>query len=338
MGMTSQQSDNGPNALANPPEKLLAFLQQEASFLLLGHRNPDGDAIGSALALGLILRNMGKRVSIAFPTTPPPWSHVLPGIEMLVQPPVPHADAAITLDCDGADRLAELKPVFLAHSLCADIDHHTGTDRPCSLSWVDSSAAATGILIYRLVRALNQPLTPEIATCIYIAIATDTGFFRFANTNSETLHTCAECVAAGANPRWIARHVVEDRPLAHLLLKGRALANLEQCLNDRVLCATLSQEDFDATNATRAHVEGIVDELKRAQGFDVYALFKGTAQLDQWDISLRSETVDCAAAAAHFGGGGHHAAAGFSFSGRLEQVRKELLTVLAEALAEVHNA
>lgn len=337
MKMKSPQSDTSPHDPAKPPVKLLAFLEQDASFLLLGHRNPDGDALGSALALGLLLRSMGKTVSIAFPSAPPPWAHILPGVEMLVHPPVPQADAAIALDCDGADRLAELKPVFLAHTRCADIDHHTGNDRPCVLSWVDSSASATGILIYRIVRALNQPLTPEIATCIYTAIATDTGFFRFANTDAETLRTCAECVAAGADPRWIAKHVIEDRPLAHILLKGRALAGLEQWVDGHVLCATLSQEDFDAANATRAHVEGIIDEVKRAQGFVAYVLFKGTAQLDQWDVSLRSETIDCAAAAAHFGGGGHRAAAGFSYSGNLAKVREELLSVLARAIAEVGN-
>ncbi len=317
-----------------PPAPLLALFQTHASFLLFGHENPDGDAVGSALALGHILRDMGKQVSVAFPTPPPDWWTHMPGADMVTQQPSQPPDVAVSLDCDDISRLDHLTEAYLQAPHCAEIDHHTNTRRSCEVFYVDPQASAVGVLIHRILTAMHQPLTAQIGTCIYWAIATDTGFFRFANTNAEALRVCAECVAAGADARRIARATVGNRPLAHLVLKGRALANLKQYLDGRVLLGVVSMQDFAAAGANRTHAEGIIDDIRLAPEADVSVLFKAPSPNNCWQVSLRSSVIDCAEVARRFGGGGHAEAAGFSFDGPLADGRRHLLDALADLLPE----
>ncbi len=316
----------------SPPAPLLALFQTHASFLLLGHENPDGDAVGSALALGHMLRGMGKQVSVAFPTPPPDWWAHMPGAEMVTEQPLQAPDVAISLDCDDISRLDHLTDAYLQAPYRTEIDHHTSARCSCEVCYIDPEASAVGVLIHRILTAMHRPLTPEIATCIYWAIATDTGFFRFANTNAEALRVSAQCVAAGAHAHGIARATVGSRPLAHLILKGRALADLKQYLDGRVLLTVVSMQDFAAAGANRTHAEGIIDDIRLAPDVDVYVLFKAAGANDCWQVSLRSGVIDCAELARRFGGGGHAQAAGFSLDGTLADGRRHLLDALADVL------
>ncbi len=334
------KSGNG-NAPAGPhtavPAALLALLQTHASFLLLGHKNPDGDAVGSALALAHVLRDMGKDVAVAFPSAPPDWWTAMPGAEMIVQQTPRAAEVAICLDCEDIGRLDYLTELYSQAPHSAHIDHHTSTSCSAQVCYLDPQASAVGVMIHRILTALQRPLTPQVATCIYWAIATDTGFFRFANTNAEALRLCAECVAAGADAHAIAQAAVARRPLPHLVLKGRALADLKQYLDGRVLLSVVTAEDFAAAGANRTHTEEIIDDIRLAPDVDVYVLLKAVGDNDAWEASLRSGAIDCAEVARRFGGGGHAEAAGFSFSGSLEEARRHLLDALAEALSQPTN-
>lgn len=320
-----------------PPPDLLALLEEQDDFLLLGHVNPDGDAVGSVLALAHMLRDMGRTVSAAFPSPPPRWWTDMPGAD-LVQDNPRQASVVIALDCDGAGRLAGLQPLHSAAQYSAEIDHHSSTDRTSDILYVDPAAGATGVLVFRIIEALDRPLTSASATCIYWAVATDTGFFRFANTSTEVLEVCARCAACGADPHFIAHTNVGIRPLPHLILKGRALAGLESYLDGRVLASAIGPEDFVAAGADRTHVEEIIDDIRLAENVDVYVLFKAIASDNRWEVSLRSSVANCAQIARGFGGGGHAEAAGFTFDGPLEEGRTRLLDSLSKALPDHHHA
>ncbi len=321
-------------ALLPPPPELLALLREETAFLLIGHVNPDGDAVGSALALAHLLTDMGKQVAVVFPSPPPESCRTMPGADMIATQPPSSAAVPIILDCDDINRLEHLAPLVAGAAKCAELDHHTATERTCDIRYVDPQASAVGILIHRILRALGRPLTPAIATCIYWAVATDTGFFRFGNTDAEALSVCAECVHAGADPAAIANAAVGIQPLPHLVLKGRALAALKEYLNGRVLLSAVTMQDFAAAGADRTHTDQIIDDIRRAPGPDVYVLFKASGTGERWDVSLRSSVIDCAQVARGFSGGGHAEAAGFSFTGPLAEARKSLLDVLAGLLPD----
>ncbi len=318
----------------SPPPELLTLLDEGAGFLLLGHKNPDGDAVGSALGLGHMLTMRGKQVQVAFPSPPPDWWREMPGAEMVVEQPDSGADVVVALDCDGTARLDGLERFFVEADRCADIDHHTSTDRSCSVTYVDPRASATGVLVYRIAMAMDVSLNAEMATCIFWAIASDTGFFQFANTDAEALAVCSACVAAGADPKAITRLTLGSRPLPHLVLKGHALSKLEEELDSRVLLSAIGPDDFAAAGASRTHAEEIIDGMKLAPDNDVSVLFKCASPGDPWDVSLRSDVVDCASVARQFGGGGHKAAAGYSFDSSLEEGRGRLLRALADVLPE----
>jgi len=324
--------DTEAQAPLAPSPQLLALLDDGVSFLLLGHKNPDGDAVGSALALGHLLTMRGKQVQVAFPSPPPEWWRQMPGAEMVVEHPADAPDVVVALDCDGTARLGRLETFFVQSDRCADIDHHTSSDRSCPVTYLDPRASATGALVYRIAMAMGVSLNAEMATCIFWAIASDTGFFQFANTDPEALAICSACVAAGADARAIARLTLGTRPLPHLILKGLALSRLEEALDGRVLLSVIGPDDFASAGATRTHAEEIIDNMKLAPDNDVFVLFKSASPGDPWDVSLRSEVVDCASVARQLGGGGHKEAAGYSFDSSLEDGRGRLLRALANLL------
>lgn len=261
----------------------------------------------------------------------------MPGVEIVSSNPQ-QAPVVIALDCDGAGRLAGLMPLHEVADCSIEIDHHSSTERTSDIAYVDANAGATGVLVFRIIKALDRPLTPAIATCIYWAVATDTGFFRFANTSAEVLDICAQCAACGADPHLIAHVTVGTRPLPHLILKGRALVGLASHLGGRVLSSAVGPQDFAIAGANRTHVEEIIDDIRLAADVDVYVLFKAIDSANRWEVSLRSGTVNCADVARGFGGGGHAEAAGFSFTGSLNEGRVRLIESLAAVLPAYEDA
>lgn len=324
-------TEDNPASEIPPPKQLLALLQEKASILILGHMNPDGDAVAGCIAMGLVAKHLGNQATVLLPGDLPDWAQHVPASEMIADTAPEDYDAVIAVDCADPDRLGDLKPLLESGVPCAEIDHHRGEWRLCDTVYADPDASAAGVLVYRITRALEIPLDPDLATCLYWAIATDTGFFSFSNTTPEALQICAEAVRAGARPQTIAR-VVNSNSLSHQRLKGRALMRLEQHLGGQVLLAAVTPEDFEIAGAVRADTEGIVDEITTVPGPAIYALFKSVHGPNTWEVSLRSNSLDCTAIAAHFDGGGHAQASGYPFSGPLEQGRRLLVEAVAEAL------
>lgn len=316
-----------------PPPELLEVLRDKSDFVLATHRGPDGDALGGALALMLALQAQDKQARLVAPTMPGDHYLWMPGCDQLTTELEAPPEVAVVIDCDSPSRLGELQDDILGASLLVQVDHHSGP--PCGhVQYVDTTASASSCLIWRVLQALQWPITSDIATCLYVGIATDTGFFRFENTNAEAHAICASLVTLGAAPYRIAELVHDSRPLRRLQLTGRALMSLEGAAGGRIVWGVLTPEDYAATGCNAADTETIIDLFKQAEHQEVCVLFKTPRDPGKWQVSLRSRSLDVAAVAREYGGGGHARAAGFDFEGDLAEIRSALLTTLTSALGQ----
>lgn len=308
------------------------------SVFVAAHENPDGDAIGSLLALRSILQRLGKSVHAATPTTPPERFRFLDGFEAIATgAPSEPADVGIALDCDGADRLGDLREALLASRTVVDIDHHGGPEAFGDLQLVDPNAAATATLVMDVAHELGvDDLTATQASALYVALIADTGCFRFTNTSPRALRLGAELVAAGADPSELSRRVFTIRPMEAVRLEARALSSLTE-VNGGVALATLSHEDFEETGAQPELTEGIIDDFRDAIGVRAAALLK-ESEPGTWQVSMRGNGVDVASVARDFGGGGHMYAAGCTIEGEREEVAQRLTRALATAVEEAPDA
>jgi phosphoesterase RecJ-like protein len=299
--------------------------------LVVTHENPDGDGIGSMLALRLALSRLGCEAVCVLPEGCPKRYQFLPTSET-IQTVLPSqaVDCAIALDCDGPGRLADLEQAFFAAPFTLNVDHHAAENEFAQVNWCDGSKAATGLLMLELIRALGVELDASMATCLYCAIAADTGVFRFQNTSPETLRAAADLVEAGANPAEIARRAADEMPFAKARLLGRALASARLEAGG-VLVATLSLEDFQAADALPEHTDGIIDEIKRIAEARVTMLLR-EERPGFWRVSLRSQDADVASVCRKFGGGGHRLAAGCELE---SSAGEATASILREILADL---
>jgi len=296
------------------------------------HENPDGDAIGSLLGLRLGLLALDRQVFVASPTPPPERFAFLPGFEAIAtELPAEPADLAIALDCDGIARLRDLQPAFAAAAVVADIDHHRLESAFGDIQFVTPEHAATATMVLEVLDQAEVALSGELAACLYTGLITDTGGFRFTNTNAHALRAGARLLEAGADPADLARRVFSLRRLGVRLLTARALSALHLAADGRVLISTLSLDDFAATGTGPDDTDGLIDDFRDTHGVEVAVLLK---QLEpaRWNASLRSQALDVAAVAASFGGGGHRLAAGCEIAGELAEVERELLGALKARL------
>lgn len=306
------------------------------SLLLTTHVRPDGDAIGSVLALAHALRGLGKATTVSLEHAVPRPYRFLPGWESIV-PALPVSEAprfevAVVLDCDGLQRAGAVTGLVKAIGRIVEIDHHPGAHEDGCVVAAYPEAAATSELVFDLCQALGAPLTVEIATCLLTGLTDDTGGFRHSNTSARAHDVASRLVAAGAEPALIAENLFGDQPLARLVLRGRALATARLLLDGRVVLAHLTNEDFAATGAERADSSYVIDDLRLAADADVAAVLVET-ESGECKVSLRSASaVDVAAVARSLGGGGHVKAAGCDIPGTLAQAEPLLVAALAGVL------
>lgn len=291
-------------------------------FLLTSHARPDGDAIGSTLACGEILRQMGKQVRVVFRDGVPRVYQQLPFAESVI-----HAesvdgdcDAAILLECDNVQRtrLDGLENCFLIN-----IDHHKSGRNFGHLNWIDPNAVATGELVYKLARAAGVKISPEIATCLYTAVLTDTGAFMFEGTNEHTFELARELVLAGADPAMCARHIYFGHSTAKLRLLGAALSALQR--EGPLAWIWVTQEQMERTGAKEEDCEGLVNYALSIGDVEVAVFFRELPD-GRFRVSLRSKgKLDVSKIAEEFGGGGHCCASGCSVDGPLHAAVESIL-------------
>jgi bifunctional oligoribonuclease and PAP phosphatase NrnA len=318
-----------PGALA----EIAARLSAARRVVVSSHERPDGDAVGSGMALVLALRALGVDARMAMPAPPPPYLQPFPGVDDIwITANVPEAfDAAVIMECSSLERTGV---GGLDRSPVLNIDHHPGNTRYGAVNWVDESAAACGELVHALLAALGAPLTPDVATHLYLAILTDTGSFHFSHLTPRTFDIAARCVEAGANPEWIARTHYDSNSMGRVRLFGAVLSAMTVDGSGRIATLAVTPAIAAAAGGTYDDTEGLINFPLSVQEVQAVAFFKETPTPGEWRVSLRSKgAVDVGAVAKTRGGGGHRNAAGCGARGTLEQVRREFLGALEAAVA-----
>ena len=321
------------------PEALLEALKGAQNILICSHALPDGDALGSCLALGMALEKMGKRVTVASADPAPPQYKILPGIEKIVsagQLEGLRFDAAVAVDASQMNRLGACESYYRAATVHMQIDHHATNTLFGHVRWVDVHAAAAGCIVYRLIRALGAAMDPDMAACLYCAISTDTDNFLANNTTGEAFRIVAELVDCGLPLHEMSRRLHLIKPEAQLRLMGRALQSLRTFAGGRCVSAVLTPEDYAATGARMEHCFAVVDFLINMEGVDMaylaYSFVPGQAR-----VSMRSQPpYDVSVIAEKMGGGGHVMAAGCEMKGDLAAFCAALDVDMIEELEAAH--
>jgi len=313
-------------------QEVLRSIQSRQRFVLTSHARPDGDAIGSVLACAEVLRQIGKQAEVVLSDGVPVIYRRLPFADRVRQASAVNGEyeAAILLECDSVERsrVEGLEGRFLIN-----IDHHQSGRQFAHVNWIDPAACATAEMIYRLAREADVKVTPEIATCLYAAVLTDTGSFAYANTDANTFALAEELVRAGADPVRIAQAVYFSNPTSKMRLLGAALSNLHR--DGALAWMFVAREHVERSGAMDEDAEGLVNYALGIQGIEVAVFFRELAD-GRFRVSLRSKgRVNVAQVAARYGGGGHHCASGFPIEGPLSVAAERVLAQLRIELEQV---
>jgi bifunctional oligoribonuclease and PAP phosphatase NrnA len=318
---------------------LVDLVRKHNRFVLTTHMRPDCDAVGSCVALAEALRTLGKKVQVVIgDPVPPHIAFMDPHNEVAVlgrdvQAEALKPDVLIVLDTSAWSQLGPMADVLKQTAARkVVIDHHVSFDDLETEDFKDPEAEATGRLVLEAIKALGVAVTPTMASAMFTAIATDTGWFRFSSVNEATFAAAAELVQAGANPKGVFSVLYEQNSMPRLLLHGRILAHAHEELGGRLVYSAATDADFAATGALQTDTEDVVNRLLSAAGAEVAVLFQ---EQDGQDIkaSLRSRgTTDVRQIAEQFGGGGHTAAAGVRYEGTLAQAQQAVLDAVRKVL------
>lgn len=317
---------------AIPMAAILDVLRKGERFLVCSHSRPDGDAVGSMLAMGMLLEQMGKRADLVTADRIPLVYRSLPGAGAIRSALRVHGpyDAAILLECDGLER-AKLRG--LEEFFVVNIDHHISGRPYAHVNWIDCQAASVGELVHRLVNFAGAKVTPEMATCLYTTVLTDTGGFCYGSTKASTFELARELVVAGADPIAIAQEICFSTPTSKILLLGAALSNLKR--DGRLAWLWVTHQDMVRTCAAEEDCEGIVNFAICIAGVEA-AVFLRELPERRIRLSLRSKgKVNVAAIAERLGGGGHENAAGCTLDGPLARALDEVLSQLRSGAASL---
>ncbi|ACV63928.1 phosphoesterase RecJ domain protein [Desulfofarcimen acetoxidans DSM 771] len=319
----------------NSLAEIAEVIHRTRRFFLCGHVNPDGDSIGSVLALGLGLQRLGKDVIMASPNPVPENLFFLPAADRIITvgSSMPETEIFIMLDCSEQERLG---PAMGELSKTADqiivLDHHPFVRCAADYYYIDPAAAATGEIVYDLLELMEIYFDPEIAVCLYTAIITDTGSFQYSNTTADTHLRAARLLASGVDVPAVGISLYGERSLTHLKTLGAALNNLRMDAGGRLAWIILTREMLDEISAADEDCENLINYPRMIKGVEV-ALFFQEIDEELFKISFRSKgSIDVNKIAGAFGGGGHVLASGCRLSGKLSEVEETVIFMVKQAL------
>jgi bifunctional oligoribonuclease and PAP phosphatase NrnA len=323
---------------------VVAALRDNDRFVVTSHEAPDGDALGSLLATGLALKQLGKdSVMFLGGEAPPPGEYRFLELEqrgLLRKRPADFTERVlVAVDCASASRVGAEADVVKDARFTVNIDHHHDNPGFGDVNLIADEASSTGEVLADVFRELGVKLTPEIAEALYIALVTDTGRFQYTNTTPKALRLAADLVEAGADINRVFQGVYENVQFAKLKLLARALERARVLEGGEIIVSHLLRDDFEAVGATEPYSEGIIDVLRSTEGAIVSALIREPPRdgAPPRKVSLRSavDEVDVSAIARKSGGGGHRAAAGFSSELSVEEI---VDFIVREVVAQVGPA
>ena len=306
-------------------QNVLEIIHSRDDFVIASHVRPDGDSMGSQLALALSLHSLGKKVSIVSHDPVPTRYEALPGTDMFeVADRITHEyGAAFILECGSIER-----PGIegLADQFVVNIDHHHSAEFFGDINWIEPSTCAVGEMIYRLAKELKLEITREIATNVYVAVLTDTGSFQFETTTADTFRLAAELAELGADVAGLARRTFYSNPIEKVRSMGVILNAMQIDDSGRIVWTALTQDDMIRHKCLHEDVEGLVNYPLTIVGVDVAAFFRELED-GSFRVSLRSKRdLDVSLIAADFGGGGHRKAAGCQMTGPLDEIQNEIVS------------
>ena len=317
--------------------QIINRIKSAQHILLISHCDPDGDAVSSLLALGTALSKLDKKVTLYNASPIPAVYRFLPSVKRIVRH-IRATDAynvALVLDCGDLSRVGEASARISQIPIVINIDHHISNTGFGDLQLIDANACSTAEIVYRLIKTLKAPMDKAIATSIYTGILTDTGSFRFSNTNQAAFAISREMIELGVEPYNVAQQVFGTYSLERIKLLNLALNSLEISENGKLSIMTVTNAMFDFTKTQPEDVDGMINYGRRIQDVKVATLIQEqkngkdeSDSLRRFHVSLRSDgSVDVAAIAEAFGGGGHSSAAGFQVETTLAELKSDIITL-----------
>ncbi|NIP31586.1 MAG: bifunctional oligoribonuclease/PAP phosphatase NrnA [Candidatus Dadabacteria bacterium] len=321
-------------------ENIKKLIAENEKFLIVSHENPDCDAIGSMIALGVALERLGKHVELYNKDSVPDYLKFLSGSSSItnsLDTIDEDISVVILLDCAEISRPGKVFEEFIKNNgyKLAFIDHHKTNGIDSDYIIIDEYVSSTGILIYKLIKELGIEINKDIAESIFSTILGDTGSFRYSNTYAETFEIASELVKKGADPGKISTYIFDEEPIEKIKLMGLILNTLEVDDSGRVAFLHVDKDMYECTHTKKEHTEGVINYARSIMGVEVAALFKqnhcnGNVE---WKISLRSKDyVDVSKIAQEFGGGGHHKASGCKIKGSLEYAKSTLYSSIIKSI------
>jgi phosphoesterase RecJ-like protein len=322
-------------------DQIIQHIRASRHILIASHAEPDGDSVGSLVALGLALTKLDKRITMYNPSPIPAVYRFLPGADQIVrqiQTPDTY-ELALVLDCGDLDRIGKTGAEVDKIPILINIDHHVSNTGFGRLQLIDTTACATAEIVYRLIEALEIPFDKAIATSIYTGILTDTGSFRFSNTNQAAFAISQAMTDAGVEPHNVAQRVFGTYSLGRIKLLNMALNSIEISDNGKLSMMTVTRSMLNTTGTNTEDLDGMINYARRIEDVKVAALIheikNGAGKftnMNRYHVSLRSDSsVDVARIAEKFGGGGHASAAGFQIESTLVALKTKIIE-LAEDL------
>jgi phosphoesterase RecJ-like protein len=312
-------------------KQIVDTIRTSQRFVISSHARPDGDSIGSELAAAYALREMGKQVTVVNADPAPGPLMQFPGVAEIdiVDEVTGQYDAAIIMECSD---LARTGVRGLDRCPVINIDHHPGNTGYGQFNWFDATAAACGEMVFDLVKALDVPLTKEIATHVYLAILTDTGSFHYSHITPRTFEICGETLDAGVDPVLVARNVYDSNNMGRLKLFGAVLSAMQIDPSARIAIVYVDHAMARAAGGTYEDTEGLINLPLTVKEILAVIFFK-QIEGDEYRVSMRSKgDIDIGSIAKEFGGGGHKNAAGFTIIGPLGAIQPMLVEKVDRAI------
>jgi bifunctional oligoribonuclease and PAP phosphatase NrnA len=318
-------------------EQVISQLKKSKRVLVASHANPDGDAIASLLAMALALDSLGKITTLYNESPLPVVYRFLPAFDRIqhLMGTADHYDTAVVLDCGNLERVGKVANVIHQIPVLINIDHHYTNDGFGHYHHLAPSACATAEIVYQLINAMGVSIDRDIASCIYTGILTDTGSFRFSNTNRSAFIICDEMVGRGVRPEIIAQHVYGAYSLGRIKLLNLALDSIEITPNGELALMVVTKDMISETGTSPCDADGLINYARSIETVKLAAMVQESMEKmtepsaqKGFHVSLRSNgTVDVAAIAGLFGGGGHFTAAGFHLDLPLSEVKRRLFEI-----------
>ena len=327
--MTTPTTPSAPEVL-----EIVEAMRSHERFVVSSHARPDGDSIGSALAMAYALRFLGKTVRVVNSDRAPAPFLALPGVAAIEVAATVDGDfdASVIMECSDLGRTGV---TGLNRGLVINIDHHPGNTGYGDLRWFDPSASACAEMVYTIIEALDVPMTIEIATHLYVAILTDTGSFHYSNITPRTFDIAGRLIASGVDPVRVARQVYDSNNLGRLRLFGAVLNGMRIDSSGRVAVLYLDHELARDAGATYDDTDGLINMPLTVKDIQAVVFFKENGPED-WRISMRSKgEIDINAVAKQFGGGGHKNASGCSATGNYKTLQRQFCELI---MAQIDQA